>query len=419
MTASPSSNSRQSPMACKLSAASPSRPSNRLRTSGGGCRSGAALRKATVAPSQRSWSLSAGGIGECCSALGERDGVAGRSNSDVVMLTERSSTVVVEGDADSLMDRPLAPPLRSASAAASSAYPSMHLPIPHAVDISVKILFGILAPHLKDMLDCSSMLSNSTCSSSLSPSELYNRLPSSPVSDSDASQPFLLPRPSSLSKYPIRTFASPPSTPSLLAAPTVPAPQPTFPASPNSQHEPLSPPYVTRTTSTSSAGYPRSPNDTSSTPLPIPDPFTLIVQDHARSSRALATSTALHLPVCTSSGPSHPLLFALLLVHRIVSKSIDSATGRLVLPEGLRSPTRLLLAGLVLAESQLSDSQTSTVVWGRLFGAVQEPGKVGVEGRSVAACVKREGLACLGFAAHVRVEEYSAWLAGLKRVLRS
>ncbi|KAI8852790.1 hypothetical protein BC829DRAFT_383801 [Chytridium lagenaria] len=123
-----------------------------------------------------------------------------------------------------------------------------------------------------------------------------------------------------------------------------------------------------------------APTTTSNTTTPATQPPTRL---DIISTTTLAHAAVLNLPFCTStSGPSHPLLHALLLIHRIT---------RNPLPASLQSPTHLLLAALILSEAQLSDRQTSTVVWSRLLE--------------------------MAFSTGVSVPEYSAWLASLKLFL--
>ncbi|KAJ3201777.1 hypothetical protein HDU67_001072 [Dinochytrium kinnereticum] len=138
----------------------------------------------------------------------------------------------------------------------------------------------------------------------------------------------------------------------------------------------------------------------------------------ARITTALAHAAILNLPFCkASSGPSHPLLFALLLVYRMVRSPVKPASA-----SSSQSPSRLLLAGLMIAEAQLSDRQTSTAVWAKLYEmalkAANAPRQMFavVTPREVAA-VKREALETVGYYTCVSVPEYSAWLAALRQLL--
>ncbi|KAJ3097543.1 hypothetical protein HDU97_004768 [Phlyctochytrium planicorne] len=102
------------------------------------------------------------------------------------------------------------------------------------------------------------------------------------------------------------------------------------------------------------------------------------------------------------SRPSTPhlLMHGLLLVHRIVSVQGP-------LPLALSSPTRLLLAGLMLSEAHLSDTQTSASVWSRVAGIQEGPHGV--------AAIKREALQILAYDVGAKEEEYSAWVKAVKK----
>ncbi|KAJ3094020.1 hypothetical protein HDU97_008681, partial [Phlyctochytrium planicorne] len=102
------------------------------------------------------------------------------------------------------------------------------------------------------------------------------------------------------------------------------------------------------------------------------------------------------------SRPSTPhlLMHGLLLVHRIVS--IQGP-----LPTPLSSPTRLLLAGLMLSEAHLSDTQTSASVWARVAGIQEGPNGI--------AAIKREALEALAYDVGAKEEEYAAWVKAVKK----
>ncbi|KAJ3313621.1 hypothetical protein HDU76_002597 [Blyttiomyces sp. JEL0837] len=93
------------------------------------------------------------------------------------------------------------------------------------------------------------------------------------------------------------------------------------------------------------------------------------------------------------------------------STPISTTPSRIPLPPSLRSPTRLLLAGLILAESQLSDAQTPCSAWARVAGIAE--GAVGV------AMLKRDALVHLCFDVGVREGEFAAWVMVVKRLMES
>ncbi|KAJ1554008.1 hypothetical protein HK405_006261, partial [Cladochytrium tenue] len=119
-------------------------------------------------------------------------------------------------------------------------------------------------------------------------------------------------------------------------------------------------------------------------------------------------------------GATHMTLYALLLVQRLLVGpavpslpfAVSSSTAPLApappppLPATLSSPTRLLLAGLVLAESQLADAQTSCAIWARAAGVPQ--GARGV------AALKRDALAALGWDVAVPAAVYASWTAAVR-----
>ncbi|KAJ3257215.1 hypothetical protein HDU77_002770 [Chytriomyces hyalinus] len=100
---------------------------------------------------------------------------------------------------------------------------------------------------------------------------------------------------------------------------------------------------------------------------------------------------------CSAKTPDHQrakglpttVLVALLFVSRIVRKAVSLSTRvdeavvldkervnartPLVIDALLRDPARLFLAGLMLAEASVSDSQTSTASWARLLNGGAEP----------------------------------------------
>ncbi|KAJ3097014.1 hypothetical protein HDU97_005327 [Phlyctochytrium planicorne] len=192
--------------------------------------------------------------------------------------------------------------------------------------------------------------------------------------------------------------------------------------------------------------HPSSQLGLSSDPVVSPSHESLKLE--AQVVTTFAHAALLNLPFCKSAAAAaaaaaadpasinsnngagaHPLLYALLLVYRMVRGSQSSSTATpgsahshaTTLPASLRSPTRLLMASLMLAEAQLSDRQTSTLVWSKLHEMTLET--VGLKGSDalkakVIAGIKRDALMAVGFASGVSLGEYSAWLAALKKLLQ-
>ncbi|KAJ3209549.1 hypothetical protein HDU67_006138, partial [Dinochytrium kinnereticum] len=133
-------------------------------------------------------------------------------------------------------------------------------------------------------------------------------------------------------------------------------------------------------------------------------------QHQPPSAKTTTNSITIHLlrlkrfasiALCRSR-PSTPhlLMHGLLLVHRIVSISGP-------LPLSLASPTRLLLAGLMLSEAHLSDTQTAASVWARVAAIPEGPGGI--------ATIKREALEALAYGVGVKEDEYAAWVRAVKK----
>ncbi|KAJ1564258.1 hypothetical protein HK405_015378 [Cladochytrium tenue] len=109
-------------------------------------------------------------------------------------------------------------------------------------------------------------------------------------------------------------------------------------------------------------------------------------------------------------GHHHHVLCALLLSARVVFAALRR--GLPALPAALASPARLLLAGCVLAEAQLSDFQTRTASWATAAGI----GGAGEEWTAAdVAGAKRAALDLLQFDTGISAEEYALWMgrAGL------
>ncbi|KAJ3327905.1 hypothetical protein HDU76_010929 [Blyttiomyces sp. JEL0837] len=110
------------------------------------------------------------------------------------------------------------------------------------------------------------------------------------------------------------------------------------------------------------------------------------------------------------SHPSTPhlTLYALLIVHKILSATSGNGNNNKKLPITLASPTRLLLAGLILSETMLTDSQTSASVWAKVAGIS--------DGAKGVVQLKRDALDVLAWDVVVKPEEYEAWVLAVRKL---
>ncbi|KAJ3097022.1 Rab GDP dissociation inhibitor alpha [Phlyctochytrium planicorne] len=162
-------------------------------------------------------------------------------------------------------------------------------------------------------------------------------------------------------------------------------------------------------------------------PANIPTDVLLCLRAHAPRVRLMATLAAndqLKVPGCP-----HVLRYALALVKRMLDMAARAAPAAPVegdedpcrvngqvatcagLPPSLKSPARLLLAGLMLAHASLSDKSISTVTWARVYagscGISAKDGDSGLNGlRGELAGLKMDALKLLEFRTWVSVEEY-------------
>ncbi|KAJ3103111.1 hypothetical protein HDU97_010391 [Phlyctochytrium planicorne] len=133
-------------------------------------------------------------------------------------------------------------------------------------------------------------------------------------------------------------------------------------------------------------------NSHGSSPLPATYLF-----HYAHRLRAMVTHT-----LSRTRAPAQIVPYALLIVHRLVSLR--------TLPEPLATPTRLLLAALMLADIFLRDSTTPVAAWcaiGRAVGA-------GVDERKAVAALKIVALEALQWKVTIQPKEFEAWLERLK-----
>ncbi|KAJ1539105.1 hypothetical protein HK405_013197 [Cladochytrium tenue] len=121
-------------------------------------------------------------------------------------------------------------------------------------------------------------------------------------------------------------------------------------------------------------------------------------QRHAGSLHTLTTSalTLLNLP-------SHSVILGLLFVKRLLALP--------EIPPSLSTPTKLLLAGLVLADAQLCDSTVSMRTWAAVTGARG--------GGAQVAEIKRAALEALSFGTTVDADTYSRWMLSVKSLFRN
>ncbi|KAJ3092291.1 hypothetical protein HK100_006975, partial [Physocladia obscura] len=117
---------------------------------------------------------------------------------------------------------------------------------------------------------------------------------------------------------------------------------------------------------------------------------------------------------------------ALLLVHRIVRKVIETnnssnstnnnSDNRRSVPQTVldivHSPVDLFLAALILAESSLSDSQTSTTSWARLY---DQSGIVTSEGRKRVANLKWTIFEWLDYSIDISRDTFMRWCGVIRR----
>ncbi|KAJ3208181.1 hypothetical protein HDU67_006951 [Dinochytrium kinnereticum] len=120
---------------------------------------------------------------------------------------------------------------------------------------------------------------------------------------------------------------------------------------------------------------------------------------YAQRLRSLVTVT-----LTKTHAPAQVVPFALLLVQRLVSLR--------TLPPLLSTPTRLLLAALILADAVLRDATLPTAAW--LAVARSVGGIAGVADRKAVADLKMGCLAALDWNVVVPDSEFEAWLERLK-----
>ncbi|KAJ3215768.1 hypothetical protein HDU67_010338 [Dinochytrium kinnereticum] len=137
---------------------------------------------------------------------------------------------------------------------------------------------------------------------------------------------------------------------------------------------------------------PPQTNSHGSSPLPATYLF-----HYAHRLRAMVTHA-----LSRTRAPAQIVPYALLIVHRLVSLR--------TLPEPLATPTRLLLASLMLADVVLRDATTPVAVWcaiGKAIGA-------GVDERRGVAQLKIVACEALGWKIVIPPTEFEAWLERLK-----
>ncbi|KAI9358292.1 hypothetical protein DFJ73DRAFT_794073 [Zopfochytrium polystomum] len=157
---------------------------------------------------------------------------------------------------------------------------------------------------------------------------------------------------------------------------------------------------TSRTPSLYSASSVHSANTTTTTATCTPEEKAFLnaySQRHATHLHTLATSSLTVLAL-----PYHAVILALLFVKRLLALP--------EVPAALCTPTKLLLAGLVLADAELCDSTVSMRTWAAVTGARG--------GGAQVAEIKRAALAALQFCVTVDADTYSAWLLNVKSFFR-
>ncbi|KAJ3208184.1 hypothetical protein HDU67_006954 [Dinochytrium kinnereticum] len=184
---------------------------------------------------------------------------------------------------------------------------------------------------------------------------------------------------------------------------------------------------------------PFSPTDMTSHPSPssndtvvhdpiasnLPDPIqTSYMRWHSQLTRLRESARIFAGNQYLSRAP-HGILYALYLARRILlcpnerygtpTPTTDTTPLHPVPRELLLNPSNLFLACLLLAETHLSDRQTSTRVWARAAGI--EKTEDGVSPGVFVARLKGLALDTLGFNSLIAVEEYASWLRALRSLM--
>jgi hypothetical protein len=95
------------------------------------------------------------------------------------------------------------------------------------------------------------------------------------------------------------------------------------------------------------------------------------------------------------------LMYALNIVQKILNSSISKAVS---LPTSLCSPTRLLIAGIIMAESQLTDSQTKL----KVFSDASLDSSISIQS------LKRDALMLIDYGSLIPIQEFSSFASSIK-----
>jgi hypothetical protein len=117
----------------------------------------------------------------------------------------------------------------------------------------------------------------------------------------------------------------------------------------------------------------------------------------------MPTRRIAHRSLTVAKLPAHTLILALLFVHRLTS--LPQAPTSKPFTTTLRTPPEILIAGLILADIQLSDMPLSATAWAVV---TEKPVSQIVE-------IKTAAVKALNFEVSVNVEAYGVWLASIKR----
>ncbi|KAJ1532723.1 hypothetical protein HK405_000888 [Cladochytrium tenue] len=123
-------------------------------------------------------------------------------------------------------------------------------------------------------------------------------------------------------------------------------------------------------------------------------------RQHAGPVRALATAAQVALGL-----PPHAVVLALLYARRLLSASV----GRL--PAALSTPSKVLLAGLVLADAHLCDATVPMRAWAAATAARG--------GGAQVAAIKAAALDALQFGIAVDAATYSRWMMSVDAFFQS
>ncbi|KAI8847029.1 hypothetical protein BC829DRAFT_397361 [Chytridium lagenaria] len=167
-----------------------------------------------------------------------------------------------------------------------------------------------------------------------------------------------------------------------------------------------------------------------SSPLTTPSPITAsYIHWHSQILRLRDMARAFASNPYLSRAP-HGILYALYLARRIllcpdetihsISSPVSSTPSLHPIPRALlMDPCHLFLSCLLLAETHVSDRQTSTRVWAKAAAPWVSSNTLdaNVSPSRYCARIKAMGLDALHFNTHVTVEEYASWVKALRTIM--